>query len=157
MMTLAEAYILTGIVLGLGVTLILALGLQLRQALIFLGLCVGMALLIPVLARISPISVGLPLTGASVMLGGFLVSFQLMRRAGLRLRLLMGAVIAAYAGAGWVLPVLFPTHARTDVFVYQQGLIVLALPMLLGATLGCLRRGVSAPATSRQIVPPRRP
>lgn len=144
-MTLAEAYILTGIALGLGVALLAALGLRRRVALMFAGLCVGMALLIPVLTRLTPINIGLPLTGACVMLGGFLVAFRLMRRAGTRLRLLAGAVIAAYAGAGWVLPVLFPTHARTDVFIYQQGLIVLALPMLLGAALGCLRRGAVAP------------
>lgn len=144
-MTLAEAYILTGIALGLGVALLAALGLRRRVALMFAGLCVGMALLIPVLTRLTPINIGLPLTGACVMLGGFLVAFRLMRRAGTRLRLLAGAVIAAYAGAGWVLPVLFPTHARSDVFIYQQGLIVLALPMLLGAALGCLRRGAVAP------------
>ena len=144
-MTLAEAYILTGIALGLGVALLAALGLRRRVALMFAGLCVGMALMIPVLTRLTPINIGLPLTGACVMLGGFLVAFRLMRRAGTRLRLLAGAVIAAYAGAGWVLPVLFPTHARTDVFIYQQGLIVLALPMLLGAALGCLRRGAVAP------------
>ena len=144
-MTLAEAYILTGIALGLGVALLAALGLRRRVALMFAGLCVGMALLIPVLTRLTPINIGLPLTGACVMLGGFLVAFRLMRRAGTRLRLLAGAVIAAYAGAGWVLPVLFPTHARTDVFIYQQGLIVLALPMLLGAALGSLRRGAAAP------------
>ena len=144
-MTLAEAYILTGIALGLGVALLAALGLRRRVALMFAGLCVGMALLIPVLTRLTPINIGLPLTGACVMLGGFLVAFRLMRRAGTRLRLLAGAVIAAYAGAGWVLPVLFPTHARTDVFIYQQGLIVLALPMLLGAALGSLRRGAVAP------------
>ena len=144
-MTLAEAYILTGIALGLGVALLAALGLRRRVALMFAGLCVGMALLIPVLTRLTPINIGLPLTGACVMLGGFLVAFRLMRRAGTRLRLLAGAVITAYAGAGWVLPVLFPTHARTDVFIYQQGLIVLALPMLLGAALGCLRRGAVAP------------
>lgn len=144
-MTLAEAYILTGIALGLGVALLAALGLRRRVALMFAGLCVGMALLIPVLTRLTPINIGLPLTGACVMLGGFLVAFRLMRRAGTRLRLLAGAVITAYAGAGWVLPVLFPTHARTDVFIYQQGLIVLALPMLLGAALGSLRRGAVAP------------
>ena len=144
-MTLAEAYILTGIALGLGVGLLAALGLRRRVALMFAGLCVGMALMIPVLTRLTPISIGLPLTGACVMLGGFVVAFRLMRRASPRLRLLAGAVIAAYAGAGWVLPVLFPTHARTDVFIYQQGLIVLALPMLLGAALGCLRRGAVAP------------
>lgn len=144
-MTLAEAYILTGIALGLGVALLAALGLRRRVALMFAGLCVGMALLIPVLTRLTPINIGLPLTGACVMLGGFLVAFRLMRRAGTRLRLLAGAVIAAYAGAGWVLPVLFPTHARSDVFIYQQGLIVLALPMLLGAALGSLRRGAVAP------------
>ena len=139
MVTLSEAYILTGIALGLAVTLLAALGLRARYALIVAGLCLGMALLIPVLARISPVSIGLPLTGACVMLGGFLVAFRLIGWAGLRLRLLAGAVIAAYAGAGWLLPLLFPTEARSDVFIYQQGLIVLALPMLLGAAMGALR------------------
>ncbi|NHF71598.1 hypothetical protein [Paracoccus xiamenensis] len=139
MNTLAEIYVLTGMGLGLGVTLIAALGVRMRHALIFAGLCVGMVLLIPVLARISPFSIGLPLTGACVMLGGFLVAFRLMWRAGLALRLFAGGAVAAYAGAGWLLPLLFPTDARSDVFVYQQGLILLALPMLLGAATGALR------------------
>ena len=144
-MTLAEAYILTGLALGLLVTLLAGLGLRTRHALIFGGLCLGMGLLIPVVVRVSPLSIGLPLTGACVMLGGFLVAFRLMAGAAGAVRLAAGAAIAAYAGAGWLLPVLFPTDARSDVFIYQQGLVVLALPMLLGAALGCLRRGATAP------------
>lgn len=140
MVRLADAYLLTGLAIGLSIALVAGFGLGRRRMLIFFAVIVLIAVLIPVAVRLSPLSIGLPLIGLSLMLGGFLCALRVIRR-GMRVWprrrvLLVTGGVAAYALAGVVLPWIFPTGARSDVFVYQQGLIVLALPMLCGAVLG---------------------
>ena len=140
MLRLAEIYVLTGMALGLGLACAAAFGLTFRRLLIACAACVAGALLIPVAARYSPVSIGLPLTGGAVMLGGFLCALRLVRRgrrSGPRVWVwLTAGGIAAYAAAGVLLPMFWPSAVRSDVFIYQQALIVLALPMLLGAAFG---------------------
>lgn len=137
--SLPEIYLLTGMGLGVAVALMAARGLGPRR----LALCglaiVGALLLITVVVRLAPLSLGLPLTGGAVMLGGFACAFRLFRRARPWLRLLGGAALAGYAAAGVVLLVWGHLPGQSAAIIIQQGLVVLALPMLAGAVAGLWR------------------
>ncbi len=143
-LSLPEIYLLTGMAIGLCLALGAARGLGPRR-LLFCGLAIiALLLLIPLAVRFGPLSLGLPLTAAAIALAGFLCALRLFRRASAAwprpLALLAGAAIGVYAAAGVAMPWLWPSGRQSDQIIYQQGLIVMALPMLLGAVLGARRR-----------------
>lgn len=135
--SLPEIYVLTGMALGVAMALMAARGLGPRR-LALCGLAIaGVVLLIPLVVRLGPLSLGLPLTGGAMMVAGFACAFRLFHRARFfRLRLLGGAALVAYAAAGGILLVWGHLPGQSAAIIIQQGLVVLALPMLAGAVAG---------------------
>ena len=137
-LSLPELYLLTGMALGVVVALAAARGLGPRRLAVCGMVIMGAWLLIPVVVRFGPLSLGLPLTGGAVVLGGFACAFRLFRQGGLW-RLPVGAALAGYAAAGVLMPRLLPLPGQSAAIIYTQGLVVLALPLLAGALVGAWR------------------
>ncbi|WBU55647.1 hypothetical protein [Paracoccus sediminicola] len=134
-----EIYLLSGLGLALLVALSAGFGLSLRSLGLALLLAVLVVVLIPIAVRISPNSIGFPLTLGAVICGAFLTALRLGWRGWPRLRgyvLFWLGLLLLNLAAGLIGPAFTSAPGSRADLGFQLGVQVIGLPLLAGLLLG---------------------